>query len=101
MYVKKCVKKQRSLVDHVWEDACLDRARWGVAAMRQDRNYQLDTTKLVRKNVIKINTFENNFYNCFSGTSPLAQQEHAPQTLVDAWSEISVVIFISQLPCDR
>ena len=32
----------------------------------------------------------------FGGISPVGQQEHAPQTVVDASSEIRVLICISQ-----
>ena len=50
----RCVKKQCGLVGlcfggSVALDPRLSRVRTGVAAMRQDCNYQLDTTKLGRK----------------------------------------------------
>jgi hypothetical protein len=49
-----CVKKQCGLVGlcfggHTALDFRVSRVRTGVAAMRQDCNYQLDTTKLGRK----------------------------------------------------
>ena len=47
---RHCVKKQGWVVFHrTAHDLCLSLVRTGMAAMRQDCNFQLNTTKLGRK----------------------------------------------------